>query len=139
MTRDDIIRKPLTEEQKLDLVTNWFSEDWAIKNALGLLDDYDTVRAHGIGEQAMNEKPEALRLAELLNEATTVLDEPFHHNAIAENCDKAAAELRRLHEENERLRGAITELLEAARAPGGDTYGKAWLDLEAALRREGTT
>ena len=52
----------------------------------------------------MNEKPEALRLAELLNEATTVLDEPFHHNAIAENCDKAAAELRRLHEENERLR-----------------------------------
>ena len=98
MTRDNIIRKPLTEEQKLDLVTNWFSEDWAIKNALGLLDDYDTVRADGIGEQAMNEKPKALRLAELLNEATTVLDEPFHHNAIADNCDKAAAELRRLHE-----------------------------------------
>lgn len=110
MTRDDIIRKPLTEEQKLDLVTNWFSEDWAIKNALGLLDDYDTVRAHGIGEQAMNEKPEALRLAELLNEATTVLDEPFHHNAIAENCDKAAAELRRLHAENERLREVLKKL-----------------------------
>ena len=58
----------------------------------------------------MNEKPEALRLAELLNEATTVLDEPFHHNAIAENCDKAAAELRRLHAENERLRKVLKKL-----------------------------
>lgn len=51
----------------------------------------------------MSEQPLALRLADLLNEATTVLDEPFHHNAIAENLNKAAAELRRLHEENERL------------------------------------
>ena len=34
-------RKPLTDQQKLDLVTNWFAEDWAIKKALGLLRDYD--------------------------------------------------------------------------------------------------
>lgn len=42
-------RKPLTDEQKLELVTNWFAEDWAIKKALGLLHDYDIERAHGIG------------------------------------------------------------------------------------------
>jgi hypothetical protein len=34
-------RKPLTDQQKLDLVTNWFAEDWAIKKALSLLRDYD--------------------------------------------------------------------------------------------------
>ena len=51
---------------------------------------------------------------------------------------KALREAERIKAENERLRGAVTELLEAARAPGGDTYGKAWLDLGAALRREGT-
>lgn len=44
-------RKPLTDQQKLDLVTNWFAEDWAIKKALGLLHDYDIERAHGIGEK----------------------------------------------------------------------------------------
>jgi cytochrome c556 len=59
----------------------------------------------------MSEKPKALKLADLLNEATTVLDEPFHHKAIAENCNKAAAELRRLHAENKQLRKALEELL----------------------------
>lgn len=44
-----IQRKPLTDEQKLDLVTNWFAEDWAIKKALGLLHDYDIKQAQGIG------------------------------------------------------------------------------------------
>lgn len=44
-------RKPLTDQQKLDLVTNWFAEDWAIKKALGLLHDYDIKQAHGIGEK----------------------------------------------------------------------------------------
>lgn len=34
-------RKPPTDQQKLDLVTNWFAEDWAIKKALSLLRDYD--------------------------------------------------------------------------------------------------
>lgn len=44
-------RKPLTDQQKLDLVTNWFAEDWAIEKALGLLRDYDIERAHGIGSE----------------------------------------------------------------------------------------
>lgn len=43
-------RESLTEEQKLDLVTNWFSEDWAIEKALDLLDDYDIECARVIGE-----------------------------------------------------------------------------------------
>jgi len=29
-------------------VTNWFAEDWAIKAALGMLEDYEA--AHGIKE-----------------------------------------------------------------------------------------
>ena len=37
-------RKPLTDEEKRDLVTNWFAEDWAIEKALGLLRDYDITR-----------------------------------------------------------------------------------------------
>jgi hypothetical protein len=41
-------RKPLTDEQKSNLVTNWFAEDWAIKAALGMLEDYEA--AHGIKE-----------------------------------------------------------------------------------------
>jgi hypothetical protein len=41
-------RKPLTDEQKLDLVTNWFSDDWAIEYALNLLHDYEIKAAHGI-------------------------------------------------------------------------------------------
>ena len=41
-------RKPLTDEQKRSLVTNWFAEDWAIKSALGMLEDYEA--AHGIKE-----------------------------------------------------------------------------------------
>lgn len=35
--------KPLTDEQKLDLATNWFADDWAIKNALEMLNDYETI------------------------------------------------------------------------------------------------
>jgi hypothetical protein len=41
-------RKPLTDEQKQRLVTDWFAEDWAVKKALGLLDDYEA--AHNIKE-----------------------------------------------------------------------------------------
>lgn len=41
-------RNPLTDEQKSNLVTNWFAEDWAIKAALGMLEDYEA--AHGIKE-----------------------------------------------------------------------------------------
>ena len=43
-------RQPLTDEQKLNLVTNWFAEDWAIKQAIGLLHDYEA--AHGIKGEA---------------------------------------------------------------------------------------
>ena len=34
-------REPLTDEEKLDLVTDWFAEDWAIEKALGLLRDFE--------------------------------------------------------------------------------------------------
>ena len=34
-------QEPLTDAQKLELVTNWFAEDWAVEKALGLLHDYD--------------------------------------------------------------------------------------------------
>ena len=37
---------PATDAEKMDLVTNWFSEEWAVKSALGLLDDYE--HHHGI-------------------------------------------------------------------------------------------
>lgn len=81
----------------------------------------------------MSEKPEALRLADLLNEATTVLDEPFHHEAISENCNKAAAELRRQHAENERLREALEKI---ATVNAMDYEYVRWA--RAALRREET-
>ena len=59
----------------------------------------------------MTTQPEALRLADSLNEATTVLDEAFHHEAITENCNKAAAKLRLLHAVNQELLEALQELL----------------------------
>lgn len=31
----------MTEQEKLNLVTNYFAEDWAIKSAIGLLEDYE--------------------------------------------------------------------------------------------------
>lgn len=31
----------MTEDEKLNLVTNWFAEDWAIESAMGLLGDYE--------------------------------------------------------------------------------------------------
>ena len=31
----------LTDEQRQCLVTDWFDEDWAVKKALWLLDDYE--------------------------------------------------------------------------------------------------
>ena len=58
----------------------------------------------------MTTQPEALRLADSLNEATTVLDEAFHHEAITENCNKAAAKLRRLHAVNQELLEALKEV-----------------------------
>ncbi len=42
-------RKPLTDDEKLGLATSWFAEDWAIKNAIGLLNDHETFQ--GIKEQ----------------------------------------------------------------------------------------
>lgn len=38
--------RQMTDEQRRDLITNWFAEDWAIKKAHGLLDDYEA--HHGI-------------------------------------------------------------------------------------------
>jgi hypothetical protein len=35
----------LNADQRRALVGNWFAEDWAIHQALGLLDDYNTERA----------------------------------------------------------------------------------------------
>lgn len=35
----------LNADQRRALVGNWFAEDWAVHQALGLLDDYDTERA----------------------------------------------------------------------------------------------
>jgi hypothetical protein len=42
-------RKPLTDEQKKNIVENWFAEEWAIKKAIGMLEDYEA--AHNIKEQ----------------------------------------------------------------------------------------
>jgi hypothetical protein len=33
----------MTEQEKLNLVTNYFAEDWAIEKAMGLLEDYEKV------------------------------------------------------------------------------------------------
>jgi hypothetical protein len=35
------LKAHLTEEKKVELATNWFSEDWAITKAVGMLHDYD--------------------------------------------------------------------------------------------------
>jgi len=40
-------REPMTDEQKRELVTNWFAEGWAIKAALGMLGDYETIVIKG--------------------------------------------------------------------------------------------
>jgi hypothetical protein len=53
----------------------------------------------------MSTQPEALWLADALDE----LDKQFSQPGL---CGEAAAELRRLHEENERLRGIVPEVLE---------------------------
>jgi FtsZ-binding cell division protein ZapB len=37
-------RQPLTDAQKREMATNWFSEDWAVSKALGLLADYETAQ-----------------------------------------------------------------------------------------------
>ena len=73
----------------------------------------------------MNEKPEALR--------------------VADECDwsakfKAAKELRRLHAENERLREALDNLISACELPGDHCEIEQALPFaKAALRREETT
>jgi hypothetical protein len=43
-------REPMTDEQKRELVTNWFAEGWAIKAALGMLGDYETIVIKGSNE-----------------------------------------------------------------------------------------
>lgn len=53
----------------------------------------------------MNEQPEALRLADELAIQ--------HQYDFYKVCEEAAAELRRLHEENERLRAAVLAEREA--------------------------
>jgi hypothetical protein len=53
----------------------------------------------------MSDQPEALMLADALDE----LDQQFSQTGL---CGEAATELRRLHEENERLRGIVPEVLE---------------------------
>jgi hypothetical protein len=41
-------RKPLTVKDKMYLARNWFAEDWAIKQAIGLLEDYDASMDRGL-------------------------------------------------------------------------------------------
>jgi hypothetical protein len=54
-------------------------------------------RSQAAGEEHMNPQPKALVLADALEE----LDVQFSHTGL---CGEAADELRRLHEENERLK-----------------------------------
>ena len=56
----------------------------------------------------MSQQPEALRLAESLDE----LDAQFTYRGM---CGDAAAELRRLHAENEALKAAVAEAVAAER------------------------
>ena len=53
----------------------------------------------------MNEKPEALRLADAIGRYNAGV----HSQAIVEEYSKAAAELRRLHAENEELLAVLEE------------------------------
>jgi hypothetical protein len=61
-----------------------------------------------IQEKDMSTQPEALRLADSL--------EAYEKNPV--HLMKAAAELRRLHEENETLRKCLFQMQEAAKATG---------------------
>ena len=79
----------------------------------------------------MSEKPEALRLADKLSSYKL-------SSGYASYCHKAAAELRRQHAENERLRGLVRHILGDRITPEAYLlFGKAWVDeAHAALRRE---
>ncbi len=55
-----------------------------------------------------NKQPEALRLAD-------GLEQGFQTGSISAQLDQAAAELRRLHEENEVLRRCLFQMHEAAK------------------------
>ena len=33
----------MTEQEKINLVTNYFAEDWAIEKAMNLLEDYEKI------------------------------------------------------------------------------------------------
>ena len=46
---------PLSDERRLDIASNWFSEEWAINRALGVMDDCEA--AHGIGKAPRHESP----------------------------------------------------------------------------------
>ena len=80
----------------------------------------------------MSEKPEALVLADEL--------EAFARFSGGGGMDvKAAAELRRLHAENERLREALDNLISACELPGDHCeVAQALPHAKAALRRERT-
>lgn len=42
----------MTSQEKLNIVTNYFAEDWAIEKAMQLLEDYERT-AHSVMEDAM--------------------------------------------------------------------------------------
>ena len=74
----------------------------------------------------MSEKPEALRLADKLSSYKL-------SSGYASYCHKAAAELRRQHAENERLRELLTEAREDVEWLGHTVLVDR---IDAALRRE---
>jgi hypothetical protein len=41
------VQQPISDEQKRELVGNWFAEGWAINAALGMLGDYETINKIG--------------------------------------------------------------------------------------------
>ena len=82
----------------------------------------------------MSEKPESLRLTE--PEALRVADGLEGKHSIGYQ-PYAAAELRRLHAENERLREALDNLISACELPGDHCeVEQALPHAKAALRRE---
>lgn len=37
----DALKKPMSDEQKMDLASDYFAEDWAIDKAIKLIEDYE--------------------------------------------------------------------------------------------------
>ena len=44
----------MTEQEKLNLVTNYFAEDWAIDKAMQLLEDYENMTGNSSASEADN-------------------------------------------------------------------------------------